>query len=88
MKATSDEIFAEYERLRAYKESVDLFGRVRRNENFFIGRQWEGVKANGLPTPVILGRRTEAALRAFQRENGLQADGLAGRQSLYALCRK
>lgn len=36
----------------------------------------------------VFGRRTEAALRAFQRENGLQADGLAGRQSFYALCRK
>lgn len=26
---------------------------MKRNENFFIGRQWEGVRANGLPTPVI-----------------------------------
>lgn len=23
------------------------------NENFFIGKQWEGVQANGLPTPVF-----------------------------------
>jgi hypothetical protein len=26
---------------------------VEKNENFFIGRQWEGVQANGLPTPVF-----------------------------------
>jgi len=26
---------------------------VRANENFFVGKQWEGVQANGLPTPVF-----------------------------------
>lgn len=46
-------IFKEYESLREYKESLNLFEKVKRNENFFIGRQWEGVRANGLPTPVI-----------------------------------
>ncbi|MBQ8900849.1 MAG: hypothetical protein IJY72_07825, partial [Akkermansia sp.] len=29
----------------------NIFDTVRVNENFFIGRQWEGVEANGLPTP-------------------------------------
>lgn len=36
----------------------------------------------------IFGGRTEAALRAFQRLNGLKVDSLAGRESFYALCRK
>ncbi len=44
---------------RRYEQGVDfntqlgLYETVRRNEDFFIGRQWEGVEANGLPTPVF-----------------------------------
>ena len=26
---------------------------MRVNENFYIGKQWEGVQSNGLPTPVF-----------------------------------
>lgn len=36
----------------AYKDRIKLFDTVKSNENFFIGKQWEGVEANGLPTPV------------------------------------
>lgn len=36
----------------------------------------------------VFGSRTEAALRSFQRENKLKIDGIAGKESFYALCRK
>lgn len=42
-----------YDRGRRFKEAVDLYETVNTNENFFIGKQWEGVRSNGLPTPVF-----------------------------------
>ena len=42
-----------YERGRSFNEAIDLYETVDTNENFFIGKQWEGVEANGLPTPVF-----------------------------------
>ncbi len=38
---------------RRFNEQLDLYETVKTNENFFIGRQWEGVRSNGLPTPVF-----------------------------------
>lgn len=37
----------------SFNRSIDLYETVRVNEDFFLGRQWEGVKSNGLPTPVF-----------------------------------
>ena len=42
-----------YDRSVAFKTRLGLYDTVRKNENFFIGRQWEGVDAHGLPTPVF-----------------------------------
>jgi hypothetical protein len=42
-----------YENGRKFKETINLYETVNTNENFFIGKQWEGVQANGLPTPVF-----------------------------------
>ncbi len=42
-----------YERGRSFNEQLGLYEAVKTNENFFIGRQWEGVRSNGLPTPVF-----------------------------------
>ena len=42
-----------YERGRKFKEAIDLYETVNTNENFFVGKQWEGVQSNGLPTPVF-----------------------------------
>ncbi|MDR3209072.1 MAG: hypothetical protein LBT36_00385 [Oscillospiraceae bacterium] len=50
---TAATVWREYERGAAYKERIDLFKTVRNNENFFIGKQWEGVRAQGLPQPVF-----------------------------------
>lgn len=43
--------WAMYERGVSFKNALNIFDTVRVNENFYIGRQWEGVEANGLPTP-------------------------------------
>lgn len=36
-----------------FKNQIQLFENVRVNENFYIGKQWEGVESGGLPTPQI-----------------------------------
>ena len=48
---TADSVWREYEKMLAYNDSIQLDDTVRVNENFFIGKQWEGVESNGLPTP-------------------------------------
>ena len=34
-----------------YNSRLNLQETVKANENFYVGKQWEGVQANGLPTP-------------------------------------
>lgn len=36
-----------------FNTGINLYDNVQVNENFYIGKQWEGVKSNGLPTPVF-----------------------------------
>ncbi|OMF38779.1 hypothetical protein BK133_00820 [Paenibacillus sp. FSL H8-0548] len=36
-----------------YNHRVNLYETVNRNEAFYAGEQWQGVVANGLPTPVF-----------------------------------
>lgn len=35
-----------------FNSKIKLADTVKVNENFFIGKQWEGVQSNGLPTPT------------------------------------
>ena len=42
-----------YQKSLDFKHSINLFDTVKTNENFFIGKQWEGVESNGLPTPTF-----------------------------------
>ena len=37
----------------SFKNQIDLYETVEENENFFIGKQWEGINANGNPTPTF-----------------------------------
>ena len=46
-------VWAEFEKGIAFKNQINLYDTVKRNEDFFIGKQWEGVQSNGLPTPVF-----------------------------------
>lgn len=49
---TCEEIQKRYEKAHAFNDHIKLYETVSTNENFFIGNQWEGVQANGLPTPT------------------------------------
>lgn len=41
-----------YEESEEFNTSINLYDTVKTNENFYIGKQWEGVVSNGLPQPV------------------------------------
>ena len=47
---TVADVVRRYERSMQFNTEIGLYDTVRKNENFFIGKQWEGVEANGLPT--------------------------------------
>jgi hypothetical protein len=36
-----------------YKDKINLFSTVDKSERFYSNRHWEGVKSNGLPTPIL-----------------------------------
>lgn len=42
-----------FDRGQQFNNQIQLSENVRVNENFYIGKQWEGVESNGLPTPQI-----------------------------------
>lgn len=52
-RLTPQSVSAEYEAGIQFKAGIELYDAVNTNENFFIGKQWEGVQSNGLPTPVF-----------------------------------
>jgi len=47
------DIWNELAKGTAYKAGIGLYSVTAMNENFFIGRQWEGLSVTGLPTPVF-----------------------------------
>jgi hypothetical protein len=46
-------IWKKYEAGLKFNTDIHLLENVETNENYYIGKQWEGVKSNGLPTPVF-----------------------------------
>ncbi len=50
---TPQEIYNQYLKGVEYNESIGLYETVKKNENFFIGKQWEGVDAPDLDKPVF-----------------------------------
>ena len=50
---TPQNVYKEYRAGLDFNNGIELYRTVETNENFFIGKQWEGVKSNGLPTPVF-----------------------------------
>lgn len=52
-KTTHEKVWQEFETACMFKAGLNLYDNVQANENFYIGKQWEGVQANGLPTPVF-----------------------------------
>ena len=53
MSKSTEKIWKQYEKGLDFNNKLRLAKNVQNNENFFIGRQWEGVASNGLPTPVF-----------------------------------
>lgn len=52
-KPTPELVSKRYDKGVMFNTQIGLYDTVTENENFFIGKQWEGVEANGLPTPVF-----------------------------------
>lgn len=50
---SAEKVWAEYERGVSYNTELGLYDTVRQNENFFIGKQWEGVAAPDLDKPTF-----------------------------------
>lgn len=50
---TPEEVRKRYNKGVEFKTQLGLYDTVTKNENFYIGKQWEGVQSNGLPTPVF-----------------------------------
>lgn len=48
-----EKVWKEYEKGLSFNNQIRLKETVKNNENFFVGKQWEGVNSNGLPTPVF-----------------------------------
>ena len=53
IKKQPEQIYAEYETIRSYKSTLNLFEAVKQNENFYLGDQWNGVNAPNIEKPVI-----------------------------------
>ena len=47
-----EQVWREYQRGVDYNNRIDLYDRVKTNENFFVGRQWEGLNVTTLD-PLI-----------------------------------
>lgn len=50
---TPESVTARYQQGVRFNNGINLYDTVKTNEDFFVGKQWEGVKNNGLPTPVF-----------------------------------
>lgn len=53
IKKTPEGIWEEYRKAAEHNERNGLYETVKQNENFFIGKQWEGVDAPDLDKPVF-----------------------------------
>lgn len=52
-KEESNDIWKLYEKGKEYNESIGYYKTIKENDKFVDGDQWDGVKANGLPTPTF-----------------------------------
>jgi hypothetical protein len=50
---TYEEINRKFEKAFDFNQQIGLYDTVQVNEDFFVGKQWEGVQSNGLPTPTF-----------------------------------
>lgn len=87
-KPTPELVYKRYDKGVSFNTQINLYDTVKENENFFIGKQWEGVESNGLPTPVFnfLKRVTLFQIATISSNNlSMQATPLNS-TSRYELC--
>lgn len=48
-----EKIYTLYNKGVNFNQQIELYQNVENNENFYVGKQWEGVQSNGNPTPVF-----------------------------------
>lgn len=53
IKTRPQEIWAEYQKIAEYLYENNVYEIVKKNEDFFEGKQWGNVKLEGMPQPVI-----------------------------------
>ena len=70
-KPTVETAWRFYRRGLDFNNQINLEETVKSNQNFAIGKQWEGVNANGLPQPVfnILKRVTGFIIASITTDN-------------------
>lgn len=49
-KPTPEAVWSMYENGKQYNTRINHDETIKTNENFYVGKQWEGVESNGLPT--------------------------------------
>ncbi len=94
-KPTPELVFRELDKGVGFNTQIDLYETVRANEDFYIGKQWEGVKSNGLPTPVFnfIKRVVMYLVASTATDNikvsasPLSSTGMATTQEVEKLCR-
>lgn len=82
-----DKVYKRYSDGVNFKQQIELFENVQNNENFYIGKQWEGVQANGNPTPVfnIIRRVTSFQVSKITADNFSIQSGPLASTSQYSL---
>ena len=50
---THEKIIKQFGKAFDFKQQIGLYDTVQVNEDFFVGKQWEGVQSGGLPTPTF-----------------------------------
>lgn len=53
MNSNVKNLWNEYEKGVRYNTGIDLYEQTRHNENFYAGKQWEGLRAGNLDKPVL-----------------------------------
>lgn len=87
-------VWTQYEKGIDFKNQINLYETVRNNENFYIGKQWEGVVSNGLPTPVfnfikrviLFLVASTATDNAKMSASPLPSSGMAGSEEVERVC--
>jgi hypothetical protein len=53
IKTMPNDIWKEYQELQEYLTKNNVYEIVKTNENFYDGKQWEGVQSDNMPKPVV-----------------------------------